>query len=185
MVLIPAGCTLNQILNFLITFQNLPPTNMELMQTPIDVTGVEQCIDVAESIGFHLAKTALWNGDMCNWVGSAADMVNGAFQLVEKAFDADVYNGTAGIALFLSLLLEQRHDDIISETLEGAVNHMIKNCGNEQLGNYGYFGGSLGVAYNLITIGEKRDRIDWQEKGWEKLKEVCDKRIKDFEIDVI
>ena len=129
---------------------------MELMQTPIDVTGIERCIDVAESIGFHLARTALWNGDMCNWVGSAADMVNGSFQLVEKAFDADVYNGTAGIALFLSLLLEQRHDDIISETLKGAVNHMIKNCGNEQLGNYGYFGGSLGVGIGGRSCGCRR-----------------------------
>lgn len=158
---------------------------MQLMENTINSTDTEQYLDIAESIGFHLAKTALWDGDKCNWTGSAADFVNGSFQLVEKTFDTDVYNGAAGIALFLCLLLEQKNDDIISETLEGVMNQIISADSTDRLGNYGYYGGNLGVAANLITIGEKMGRKDWQDKGREKLKQVCEKPIKDFEVDVI
>ncbi len=154
-----------------------------LQQVEIDTT---QYLDTAFSIGYQLAKKSIWDGNRCNWLGSGVKAANGAWAVVQQTFGPDMYNGTAGIAYFLSLLLDQRDDPIIADTLEGTINQMLSSLDSLEEGhNYAYFGGKLGVADMLISIGKARGKTEWETKGWELLLEICQQDIQEFEIDII
>jgi lantibiotic modifying enzyme len=156
------------------------------MDKTINTTNTDQYLDVAYAIGTHLAKTALWDRNRCTWIGSSVEAINDSFQLVEKSFTADLYSGTSGVALFLSLLLEHQPDVVLQETLEGIINHILSmDTASGARNNYGYFGGDLGVASTLITAGEKMNRKDWEKKGWDRLLDLCKKPVQEFEVDVI
>jgi len=141
---------------------------------------------VAHAIAARLARTAVWDGPRCTWVGRAVEAVQGTFQLVQRAQGADLYGGTAGIALFLALLLEQQPDDVLLETLEGAVNHLLADTGvRDGPANYAYYAGALGVAHTLVELGERLGRPDWAEAGWQRVAQVCAQPVQAFEVDVI
>lgn len=143
-------------------------------------------LETAQVIAAHLALTAVWDGERCNWIGSATEPVNGSYQAVQRACAADVYTGTAGVARFFSLLLAQQPDDILFETFEGTINHLLRNqAGIHGPSSYAYYGGALGIASTLIEAGESHGRREWSAAGWEKLSRVCAQPIQDFEIDVI
>lgn len=142
--------------------------------------------EVAHTIAAKLARTAIWAGDRCNWVGSAIELVHGNYQVVQRAHSADLYSGTAGIVLFLTLLLEQHSDAVLADTLEGAVNHVLADQSTaDGLVNYAYYGGALGPASALIEAGSRLGRADWEEAGWERLANICAKPIQEFEVDII
>ena len=143
-------------------------------------------LDIAFAIGCKLAKSAIWDGNRCNWLGSATEMVNGSYAVVERTFEPDLYNGTSGVALFLSKLLEFKDDDIIEQTLIGAINQVI-SCTDDmnEAANYAYYSGRLGVANTLINIGNSRNNKEWSTYGWDLLKRVCQKEINEHEVDII
>ncbi|MBO2009718.1 lanthionine synthetase LanC family protein [Hymenobacter negativus] len=143
-------------------------------------------LETAQAIAAHLAQTAVWDGDRCNWIGSATEPVHGTFQAVQRACAADVYSGTAGVAQFFSQLLAQQPDPALEETLEGAINHVMRDqrtTGGPA--NYAYYGGALGLASTLIEVGERHNRSDWTAAGWERLNRICAQPVQDFEVDVI
>lgn len=143
-------------------------------------------LEVAQAIAAHLAQTAVWDGDRCNWIGSATEPVNGTFQTVQRACAADVYSGTAGVAQFFSQLLRQQPDAALEETLEGTVNHMLRDRRTTDApANYAYYGGALGLAATLIEVGERHGRPEWAAAGWERLTRICAQPVQDFEVDVI
>lgn len=144
-----------------------------------------QFLEAAYTIGINLAKTALWDGDRCNWTGSSVVPDNGAFQLAEKALGTDIYGGTSGIALFLIYLLEKKPDVLLQQTLAGAVNHLLSIERSTENSSYGYYGGELGVASALITIGEQTNNKEWETKGWAKLLNICSNPCSSSEVDVI
>jgi lantibiotic modifying enzyme len=137
----------------------------------------------ARAIAARLARTAVWDGPRCTWVGSAVEALNGTYQLVQRACGPDLYSGTAGIALFLALLLEQHPDAVLLETLEGAVAHVLADQASPP--TYGYYSGTLGIAYALIASGERLDRADWEAAGWERVAQLCARAPQAAEIDVI
>jgi len=54
-------------------------------------------LEIADRIGAQLCRDALWEGDRCNWIGC----LRYAGDIAWGALGADIYAGTAGIALFL------------------------------------------------------------------------------------
>ncbi|MEM1318811.1 MAG: lanthionine synthetase LanC family protein [Bacteroidota bacterium] len=154
------------------------------MNDTLTTTDTQQFVDTAFEIGSYLAREAIWDGDSCNWLGTGLEVINEQYQIAHKTFLTDVYNGTAGIAFFLAHLYQETKDEIIKETLEGAVNQIL-NSEDKLPSNYSYFGGKLGVASTLITIGDLMNRKDWSKVGWDQLFLICSKDIQDFEIDLI
>ncbi len=143
--------------------------------------------NTAIRIGNHLAKEAIWDGDRCNWIGHIVDAVNGTYQVVQKSFTQDFYNGTSGIAYFLATLLRFHEDPILEDLLEGTINQVLSASGeNDTLGsNFGFHGGRIGVAFSLKEVGKMRQRKDWIQAGDDLLDKICAAKIEDFELDVI
>lgn len=155
-----------------------PPASLPALAGPATY------LATARAIAARLARTAVWDGPRCTWVGSAVEALHGTFQLVQRAVATDLYSGTAGVALFLALLLEQHPDEVLAETLEGAVAHVIDQMSTASA-SYGYYSGTLGSAHALITIGERRARPDWEAAGWEHLTRLCAQTPQKTELDVI
>lgn len=154
--------------------------------TPLQTTDKKSpFLDIAFNIGTHLAKTAIWNENACNWTGSTIMGIDGISQLAEAALGADLYNGVAGIALFLQLLNEKRPDVIIEETLTGCMNQLMKGGAAKLNSRYGYFDGEAGIANTLILVGKRTQRPDWEAAGWSRLLQVCTLQPEKAEIDVI
>src|SRR5215472_4737991 len=65
-----------------------------------------QFLEVADSIGRLLCRDALWSGSECNWLGWGMHPDAGAWRLASKAQPATLYDGTAGIGLFLARLFQ-------------------------------------------------------------------------------
>jgi lantibiotic modifying enzyme len=139
---------------------------------------------VAQAIAARLARTAVWHNDRCNWVGGAVDNVNGTYQMVRRTFGPDLYNGTAGVAWFLSQLLARHPDALLADTLAGAVQHLLTSRAAPRTG-YGYYGGALGTACTLLEVGEQQQRPDWLAAGWERLAQVLAEPLQETEVDVI
>ncbi|MDO7884227.1 lanthionine synthetase LanC family protein [Hymenobacter cheonanensis] len=141
---------------------------------------------VAQAIAAHLARTALWQGACCTWVGGSTEAVGGAYQVAQRACGPDVYGGTLGVARFLSLLHQQQPDPLWQELLGGAVAHALAgpHLGSRHVG-YGYFAGALGRADTLLRLGESHQQPAWTAAGWELLAEVCAEPPQEFELDVI
>jgi lantibiotic modifying enzyme len=143
-------------------------------------------VEVAQDIAARLARTAIWEGERCTWVGSSTEAVGGGYQAVQRACGPDVYGGTAGIARFLSHLQQLQPDPVWQELLTGAVNHVL---GDERArrgpASYAYYAGTVGLADTLLGLGEQHDRPDWTAAGWEQLARACAQPPQEFEIDVI
>lgn len=108
----------------------------------------------ATAIGYRLSQTALWSNQRCNWLGSSMELIKGRWQVVEKMLGANLYNGTAGIALFMAHLYRFTNDRIIRKTANGALNHALSHYSNlHQSNQLSFYTGQTGVAYAAYTCG--------------------------------
>lgn len=152
-------------------------------QSPINR---QKYLETAQDIASILIKNALWDGDRCNWLGSALEPVNGRLQIVNRTFGPDMYSGTASVAYFLSLLYTISPGRILEETLAGATRHMISVYDRSPaLLNYSFYTGKIGLVYTLIQVGFILKKEEWIQKALSILQSLKNQPIADIEIDVI
>lgn len=146
----------------------------------------QQYLAAADSIGKHLQRECISFNNRSNWQGAVVDSVNGQFQVVTRTFDASLYNGLAGVALFLAELHRQKPDPILFQTLESTVNNIQHMLGQpHQLSTFSVHAGQLGIAYAMWRIGQVVNRPDWKEQGLNLLQHIHTLPIPDDELDVI
>jgi lantibiotic biosynthesis protein len=114
-------------------------------------------LDVAYSLGQQLAKTAVWHGDRCNWVGALGDSrARGHATLA--ALGPDLYSGTSGIALFLAELHASTGDTVVRHTALGAIRQALSRVGGgtttATIGS-GLYKGRLGIAVAAAQVGTR------------------------------
>ncbi|HJS64664.1 MAG TPA: lanthionine synthetase LanC family protein [Nitrososphaeraceae archaeon] len=144
-------------------------------------------LDTAEKIGIHLCKTAFWHEKRCNWIGKAiqeiAPMVHSIYL---KSLGCNVYDGTAGIAFFLSTLYRYTKNDDYRETTEGAIIHALSKVNElSSTSRFSVFTGKLGIAYVCTQIGNNLDRNIFIEKALDILRELQDNFEKEHLMDFI
>jgi len=143
-------------------------------------------LEAAESIAKHLQRECISFNNRSNWQGAVVDSVNGQFQVVTRTFDASLYNGLAGVAVFLAELHRQKPDDILFQTLESTVNNIQHMLGQpHKLSTFSLHAGQLGIAYAMWRIGGVVNRPDWKEQGLNLLQHIHTLPIPDDELDVI
>ncbi|HEX4496933.1 MAG TPA: lanthionine synthetase LanC family protein [Thermoanaerobaculia bacterium] len=119
----------------------------------------------ADRLGRRLCRDALWAGGRCNWLGWSLVPHGGAWVPAYRAQTSTLYDGTAGIALFLARLYQLTRDPVERATLEGAV-RQVRQAAVERNPEYrfGFYYGVAGVASMAFQVGnilEDEDLIRW------------------------
>ena len=98
--------------------------------------------DAAAALGRTIAADAIWYDGRCTWVGGFEDPAL-PWRAEYRALEADLYDGTAGIGLFLAHLAAVTGDAGPRSTAVGALRHATGRAARRD----GLQAGSLGVAW--------------------------------------
>jgi lantibiotic modifying enzyme len=131
-------------------------------------------LEVADRIGRRLCRDAIWAGRQCNWTGWSIDAFRNGWLPVYKALPSTLYEGTAGVALFLAHLWAATRDQVIRRTLEGAVNRTL--AGLEAVApelQTSFYYGAAGIAYCCIETGEAAEADGLVRKGVDLLRQIA------------
>src|SRR4030095_5026742 len=144
-------------------------------------------LDTAQNIGTHLCKTAYWYKKRCNWIGKGieeiAPMVTTGYN---KSLGSDIYDGTGGIAFFLSNLYRIKKEESYRIVAEGAINHALSKVNQLPVTQrFSFFTGKLGIAYMSSHMGGVLNKNFLIEKATDLLKELGDNFEKKHFMDVI
>jgi lantibiotic modifying enzyme len=103
-------------------------------------------VDLASAIGRRIVEEAVWHDGRCTWIGATADPRQ-PWRLKYRALGPRVYEGTAGVALFLAQLGTLTGDASARRTAVGALRHALDRApalpGADRDGLYA---GLVGVA---------------------------------------
>lgn len=111
-------------------------------------------LETAIKISERIINSAIWNGNKCSWkVYTPAFMFpkkrEGKYELASTY----VYQGVAGIGIYLSELYRIIKNDGLKRTLIGAANFCIDEAVNTPFNKYGFHNGTIGIAYFLAIAG--------------------------------
>jgi lantibiotic modifying enzyme len=112
-------------------------------------------LETADRIGHRLCRDAVWSGNACNWLGWALEVVGPTWTPVYKAQNSTIYDGTAGIGLFLARLYQFTRDAQERTAALGALNRSF--AAMPEIGDvlrHSVYSGAAGIAYAAIEIGE-------------------------------
>lgn len=111
-------------------------------------TGRGRFIANARSIGGRLVQSAVWRGDACTWVIGQGDapVSEGATELA----NGSLYNGTAGIGLFLAELHRAAPFPEAAATAMGALRHAENEAATLPGHAFGLLSGRVGIAYAIL-----------------------------------
>ena len=123
-------------------------------------------IDVATQIGKHLAREAMWDGKRCNWLAPIIHETNGRRVTGFATLGSCVYDGTAGIAMFLGQLFRATGDPIAGATAEGAIEHSLSRIDDIPTSvQLGFYTGFFGIGYAAADVGFCLGRADLVARG--------------------
>jgi lantibiotic biosynthesis protein len=114
----------------------------------------EQFLDASGRIGRRLCRDAIWASGRCNWLGWAMEPRGGQWVIAYRAMGSSVYDGTAGIGLFLARLAHITRDPIVRTTAEGALAQALTaEAALAAGGEYGFYSGLCGIAWACCEAG--------------------------------
>src|SRR5262245_8219270 len=112
-------------------------------------------LEAADRIGCRLCRDALWSGERCNWLGWSLVPRKGGWVPAYRAQTFSMYDGSAGIAMFLARLSRFTRDEVQRATAIGALRHAdkaVESSGPEF--GFGLHGGLAGLADAFIQAGD-------------------------------
>jgi class II lanthipeptide synthase len=129
--------------------------------------GRERFLEAASRIGRRLCRDAVWSEGRCNWLGWAMEPHGGQWVSVYRAMGVSVYDGAAGIGLFLARLAHLDDDPIMATTAVGAMAQALTAVDElSAAGEYGFYSGLSGVAQCCIEAGTALGREDLVARGF-------------------
>ena len=143
-------------------------------------------LDTAWRIGAQLCREAIWDGDRCNWLGDSMELAFNQWQVVHRSFGPDLYNGTAGIALFLARLHRYRPDPLLETTARAAVRQALSRTDDIPKENRPtFYGGWLGIAWALRQLAELMPEPAWAAESDRLIDSQLGAELDPYQIDVI
>jgi lantibiotic biosynthesis protein len=103
-------------------------------------------LDAAVSLGDRVVGDAIWHDGRCNWVGVSMDPKE-AWHAEYHALEPNLYDGTAGIGLFLAELAAVTDDVAVRRTAVGALRQSAARAPSHR--REGFHVGSLGIAWAI------------------------------------
>ena len=143
-------------------------------------------LDAATRIGRRLCRDAIWWKGRCNWLGWAMEPHGGQWISVHRALSAVVYDGTAGIGMFLARLSRLSDDPIIRTTAEGALAQALSSIDFlSDAGEYGFYSGLSGIAWSCIDAGTALASDELIARGRAAMRRAARLAPKDQRLDII
>lgn len=121
-----------------------------------DASGDETLSEAAAGIGDRLAREAIWHDGACTWLGDSVQPVNGEWQVVYRSCGGDLYEGTAGIALFLARLGLATGDGSHRRAAIGGARHAL-DWADPGDPDTSFYGGTTGIAWAAAEVGRALD----------------------------
>jgi lantibiotic biosynthesis protein len=126
----------------------------------------QRFLEAAVRIGRRLCRDAVWHDGRCNWLGWAIDTHGGQWVSAYRAMGVSVYDGAAGIGLFLARLAPLADDPIIATTAVGALAQGLSTVDEmAAAGDYGFYAGLSGIAQCCVEAGTALQRDDLTAPG--------------------
>ncbi len=123
-------------------------------------------LETAFDIGAKLAREAMWDGARCNWFGPVHEDFTGTQMLGCGTMGPTLYDGTAGIGLFLARLHRATGDPLAARTASGAIAHALDRAADiPDALHRGFYTGFLGIGYAAMEAGAALDREDLHAQG--------------------
>jgi lantibiotic biosynthesis protein len=108
----------------------------------------------AESIGRRIVADAVWHDGRCSWMGAVMDGKQ-PWRPEYRALESSIYDGTAGVGLFLAQLAAVTGDAGVRRTAIGAMRHAVGRAPALPLARRdGFHAGSLGIGWAAARAGE-------------------------------
>ena len=117
----------------------------------------QDAIEVAATIGFGIARRALWSGERCTWFEAVPTMPtqNPATSMMAGP---DVYGGTSGIGWFLAQAATRTGEALLQRTARGALRQAAARVRDHvAVAPHGFYGGAAGVGAALVLAGTELD----------------------------
>jgi lantibiotic modifying enzyme len=134
-------------------------------------TTSSEFLDVAAALAGRLADTAMWHGERCTWIGVVpSDLSQTRGRTMLAALGPDLYDGTAGVALFLAEAAVALDDARLGATARGALRHALDHA--TRAAADGLQAGRPGIAYAAariaIALHDEAGRCDARDvlSGW-------------------
>jgi lantibiotic modifying enzyme len=123
-------------------------------------------VETAARIGARLARDAIWDGERCNWFSPVMEQFSGRMKQGIGTLGPCIYDGTAGIGLFLAQLYLATQDVVFAQTAAGAIEHALSR--SEDIPDpvaLGFYTGWFGVGFAAVQVGRRVRRADLVERG--------------------
>jgi lantibiotic modifying enzyme len=123
-------------------------------------------LEAAAALGARLCRDAVWDGGRCNWMGDAQDAVAGQLAVVHRAMGPALYDGTAGIGLFLARLYAATGEAPFRTAARGALRQAVG--AGERVGaeiRIALHAGWTGMAWALAEAGDALGEARWMEES--------------------
>jgi hypothetical protein len=140
----------------------------------------------ARQIGDRLAAQARWTGDQCLWDVRVSDPHERSNRRsIVAASGGTIYQGTAGIALFLAELARVSGDARHADAAAGALRHALGTVDERSPANFGFHSGTVGIAYTAVRCARLLDTRDYLAAAERLLAPLAGKEGTDRSFDVI
>jgi lantibiotic biosynthesis protein len=119
------------------------------------VLAPQDAIEVAATIGFGIARRALWAGDRATWFDAIPTMP-AQNPATSTTLGSDLYGGTSGIGLFLAQAATRSGDALLRRTARGALRQAAARAPEyAAAAPHGFYGGGAGVGCALVLAGQE------------------------------
>lgn len=117
------------------------------------VEGREHFLRCADEIGRRLCRDALRGDGTLNWIRSEPERRENLPQVLVRPVGASLYQGIAGIALFLAQLHNRTGDRLLARTADQALEVAAAGATGS-----GFYTGVAGIGCTLISVGLMQGR---------------------------
>jgi len=137
-------------------------------------------LQAASVIARRLSRTATWSGDSCTWdvqKPGPGPMSDRRWRCVPAS--GELYQGSAGIGLFLAEVGTREPDRTVVRTAEAALRHALRSAALMPTRQIGFHTGRVGVAYAAARAGHILGIDSLLSGAWGVLAPLCDAEVED------
>jgi len=121
-------------------------------------------LETAAALGARLCRDAVWAGGRCNWVGDAQEPAPGEWVVVQRALGPVLYDGTAGVALFLARLHAATGERPFRTAARSALRQALGALDRvDPRVAIALHSGLTGIAWALAEAGDALGEAAWTE----------------------